>query len=104
MPGSQCFHGAEPIFFRRPFRTAPALPKFISECGDVLLFGFVNGSVGAMPVLLMLLLCLQVSLVGVLKALSGAFMSSQVIFFSVVFGAGTMGVGSKVMVLKSYLL
>jgi len=58
MPGSQCLYGAKPIFFRRSFWTAPALPKFISECGDVLLFGFVSGYVGAMlgPASLMLLL------------------------------------------------
>jgi hypothetical protein len=31
-------------------------------------------------------------------------MSGLVIFFSVVLGAGTMGVGSQVMVLGSYLL
>jgi hypothetical protein len=82
------------------------LPKFIGECGDVLLFGFAGDRVGAMlgAGLLMLLLCVQVSLIGVLKVLSGAFMSGQVIFFSVVFGAGTMGVGSKVTVFGSYLL
>lgn len=31
-------------------------------------------------------------------------MSSQVIFFSMALGAGTMGVGSQVTVLSSYLL
>lgn len=31
-------------------------------------------------------------------------MSCEVILFSVVFGAGTMGMGSKVMVLSRYLL
>ena len=56
------------------------------------------------PGSLVLLLCLQISLVGVLKGLSGAFMSSQVIFFSVVLGAATMGMSGKVMVLSSYLL
>src|ERR1017187_10481762 len=106
MPGSQCFRGAKPIYVRRSFRTAPALPKSISECGDILLFGFVSDSVGAMlgPGLLMLLLWVPVSLIGVLKGLSGAFMSGLVIFFSVVLGAGTMGVGSQVRVLRSYLL
>ena len=53
---------------------------------------------------LMPLLSLQVSLIGVLKGLSGAFMPGQVIFFSVVLGAATMGMGSQVMVLGSYLL
>jgi hypothetical protein len=52
----------------------------------------------------MSLLRLQVSLVGVLKILSGAFVSGQVIFFSMVLGAATMGVGSKVTVLGGYLL
>ena len=82
------------------------MPKLISECGNVPLFGFVSDFVGAMPGpgLPMLLLCEQVSLIGVLKDLSGAFVSGQVIFFSVVLGAATMGVGSKVLVLGSYLL
>ena len=53
---------------------------------------------------LMFLLCVQVSLIGVLKQLSGAFMSGQVIFFAVVLRAGTMGVGSKVVVLSGDLL
>jgi len=52
----------------------------------------------------MLLLCVDVNFIGVLKGLSGAFMSSQVIFLSVVLGAGTMGVSSKVMVLSRNLL
>lgn len=56
------------------------------------------------PGLLMLVLCVQVSLIGVLKDLSGRFMSSQMIFFSMLLGAGTMGMGSKVTVLSSYLL
>jgi hypothetical protein len=58
MPGSQFFYGVKPILLRRSFRTAPALPKFIGECGDVLLFGFVRDYLGAMlgPGLLVLLL------------------------------------------------
>jgi hypothetical protein len=78
----------------------------MSERGDVPLFGLVSDYVGAMPGLglLMLLLCLQVSHIGVLQGLSGVFMSGEVIFFSVVLGAGTMGVGSKVTVLSGYLL
>ena len=52
----------------------------------------------------MLLLRVQVSLIGVLKDLSGAFMSGQAIFFSVVLGAGAVRVGRKLMVLSSYLL
>ena len=82
------------------------MPKFIGECGDVLVSGFVGEYVGARFGfgLVMLVLCVQVGVVRVLKDLSGAFMSGQVIFRSVVLGAGTMGVGSKVMVLSGYLL
>jgi len=106
MAGSQHFYGAMPIFFRRSFRTVPALPERVSECGDVPLIEFVSDPFGAMPGPgpLMLLLCVQVRRIGVLKALPGAFMSAQVIFFSVVFGAGTMGMGGNVTVLGSYLL
>jgi hypothetical protein len=101
MPGSQHFYGAKPIFFRRSFRTGPALPQFISECRDLLLGGF---AIDYGPGLPMLLLCLQENLIRVLQDLSGGFMSAPVIFLSVVLGAGTMGVGSKVMVLGGYLL
>jgi hypothetical protein len=82
------------------------LPKSISECGDVLFGGFVNASCGTVrdPGFLMRLLREQVSLIGVLECLSGAFMSGQVIFFSVALGPGPMCVGSKVTVLSSYLL
>lgn len=52
----------------------------------------------------MLLLAEDVSLIGMLQCLPGAFMSGQVIFFSVALGAGPMGVGSKVTVLSRYLL
>ncbi len=52
----------------------------------------------------MLLLAEDVSLIGMLQCLSRAFMSRQVIFFSVALGAGLMGVGSKVTVLSRYLL
>jgi hypothetical protein len=82
------------------------LPELVSEDRDVLLFDFVNESDGAMfgPVPLVLFLRMQVRRVGVLKILSRAFVPGQVIFFSVVLGAGAMGVGSKVMVLGGYLL
>jgi hypothetical protein len=78
----------------------------MGECGDFLLGGFVGDSAGAVlgPGLRMLLLWVLVSLIGVLKGLSGTLMSGQVVFFSVVLGAGTMGVGSKVLVLGSDLL
>ena len=82
------------------------MPKFISQCGDVLLFGFVSAYVGVMPGpgLLMLLLWVLVSIIAVLKVQSRAFMSGQVIFFSVVLGAAAMGMGSQVTVLRGYLL
>jgi hypothetical protein len=54
--------------------------------------------------MLVLILCVQVRLIGVLEGLSGALMSGQVIFFSVMLGAATMGVGGKVLVFSSYLL
>jgi hypothetical protein len=54
--------------------------------------------------LLMLLLCEQVSLVGMLMNLPRAFMSGQMIFGSVVFRPGQMGVGSQVTMLGSYML
>jgi hypothetical protein len=33
--GAQMFHGVEPIFLRRAFRTSPALPEFMGESRDV---------------------------------------------------------------------
>jgi len=106
MAGPPFFCGAMPILFRRSLRTAPGLPKPICQCGDVPLAGFVSDGVGAMPGpgSLMLLLCVQVSLIGVLQGLSGAFMSRQVIFLSVMLGAGKMGMCGVAMVLGSYLL
>ena len=82
------------------------MPKAVGECGDILLCGFVSGSFDAMlgPGLLMVRLRDQVSLIGVLKDLPGAFMSGQVIFFSVMLGASAMGMGSVVAVLSSDLL
>jgi hypothetical protein len=102
MAGPQYLRGAKPIFFGRTLRTSPALPKLVSHCGYFLLVGRVGG-VAAMlgPVLI---LGMQVSLIGVLLGLSGAFMSGQVIFLSVVLGAGTMGMGSEVTVFEGYLL
>jgi hypothetical protein len=52
----------------------------------------------------MLALQVQVGIIGVLKGLSGALMSGQVTFFSVMLGAGTMGMDCKVTVLSRYLL
>jgi hypothetical protein len=64
----------------------------------------VSDYAGVMPGLLMLLLCVQVSPIGVLEVLPGALVSGQVILFSMVLGAGTVGVGSKVTVFSRYLL
>ena len=66
----------------------------------------MSGFRGAMLLaeLLMVLLCLQVGLIGVFEALSGAFMPGEVIFFSVMLGAAAVSVGSKVMVLSGDLL
>lgn len=102
----QFLYGTKPVFVRRPFWTAPGLPEFISDCGDLLLIGFRSDHVDALPGpgLLMLLWQVQVGLIGVLKSLSGSFMSSQVIFLSVLHGPSEMGVGSKVLVLGSDLL
>ena len=102
MAGPQYLRGAKPIFFGRSLRTSPVLPKPVSHCGDFLLVGRVGG-VAAMlgPVLIF---GMHVSLVEVLLGLSGAFMSGQVIFFSVVLGACTMGMGSEVTVFEGYLL
>ena len=82
------------------------MPKLISQCGDVPLVSVVSDGVGAMPGpgSPMLLLCVQVRLIGVLQRLSGAFMSGQVIFLSVMLGAGKMGMCGIAMVLGGYLL
>ncbi len=75
------------------------MPKLIGESGDLLFVEFVTDRG-----LVMLLLSVQVGVVGVLQAVSGAFVSGQVIFFSVVLAAGTVRVSGKVTVLGSYLL
>ena len=82
------------------------MPKFVGECGDLLLRGFVLGSFGVAfpPGPLVLPFRKQVSLIGVLKSLSGAFMSGQVILLTMVLSAGLMGAGSKITVLSCYLL
>jgi hypothetical protein len=59
---------------------------------------------GRGPGLLMRLLPEQVSLIRVLEYLSGAFMSGHMIFFSVIFGAGSMSVGCNATTFSSYLL
>lgn len=82
------------------------MPEFVGQRGDLPLIGFMRDRCGAPagPGVLMFLLCVQVSLVRVLKGLSGALMSGQVIFFSVMLGAGAMGVDGKVVVLRGDLL
>ena len=102
MPAPQCFYGAEPIFFRGSFRTAPVLPEFVRECGDVLLTGRVRAMFPAGA--LMFLLRLQVSLIGMLMGLPGAFMPGQMILLSVVLGAGAMGMGGAALLLGGDLL
>lgn len=62
-----------------PIGHPPASPKSVSKCGDLLLCGAMAAPLRAgrgqgLPV--------QISLIGVLEGLSRAFMSGQVIFFS----------------------
>jgi len=74
------FHGMEPIFWRRAFRTPSALPEFISEncdvsmgeCGDAM----ANG--GRLGIL--------VRVRGVLESLARRLVSRQVLLFPVLFG------------------
>jgi hypothetical protein len=96
----------KPILIGRAFRATPGLPKLVSEDGDVLRCNFVSVAAGAMfgCARLVLLLRLQVSLVGVFEILAGAFVSGEVVFFSMALGSGAMGVGGKVTVLGGYLL
>jgi hypothetical protein len=102
MPTPQCFYGAEPIIFRGSFRTAPLLPEFVRECGDLSLIGRVSARFS--PSALMFLLRLQVSLIGMLMGLPGAFMPGQMILLSVVLGAGAMGMGGAALLLGGDLL
>jgi hypothetical protein len=64
----------------------------------------VNSAAVRGPARLVFFLCAKVSFVGVLKVLSGAFVSSRVIFFAMVLGSGAVRMGSKVPVLSGYLL
>jgi len=106
MPGLRFFQSAKPILPRRSFRTAPALPEFVSECGDIPLGGLVSDRAAGVfaPGHPMRFLCVQVSLVRVLKILFGGFVPAQVIFFSMLLGAGAMGVRGKIMMFSGYLL
>ena len=82
------------------------MPELVSEDADILRCDFVSESAGAMfgRVPLMLFLRLQVSLVGVLEILAGAFVSGEMVFFPMVLGSGAMGVGGKVTVFSGDLL
>jgi hypothetical protein len=104
--GSQVFDGPKPVFLRRSHWTVPALPEQVGCDRDVVLFNFVrgHGHVSLNAGCLVLLLRQAEGLTGVLKLLPGTFMASQVVLFSVVFGAGAMGVDGKVPVLGGYLL
>jgi hypothetical protein len=95
MPGPQLFRGAIPILLRRSFGTTAALPKRVCQFADLLFRGCVDDR---------LALLLQVSLVGMFLSLPGAFMSAQVVFFSVLLGASTMGMSAKVAAFVGYLL
>ncbi len=53
---------------------------------------------------LVLLLCMQESLRGVFMRLAGTFMPGQVNFFSVMLGAGTVGMCGGVVEFGGYLL
>jgi hypothetical protein len=74
------FHGVEPIFLRRAFRTSSALPEFMGEncdvamgeCGDAM----ANG--GPLGVL--------VRFRGVLEGLARRLVSRQVLLFAVLLG------------------
>ena len=80
------------------------MPDLISECRDFALGGFAGAYVLGTLGFPMLLLRVQVSLIGVLKRLPGAFVSGQAIFLSMVLGAGRMGVCGIATMLGGYLL
>lgn len=73
----QFFHRVEPVFLRRPLRTASGLPEFLREGGDVLM----PESGGAMAD--RSCLSLPMSFFGMLQGLPRMFLSRQVILFSV---------------------
>ena len=66
--------------------------------------GFVSGEVPVGSCLLVLSLFVQVSGMGVLKIPAGTLMASQVILFSVMLGAGPMGMGGQIVALRCNLL
>jgi hypothetical protein len=66
MPGSQRFYGAKPILLRRSLRTAPGLPKSISQGGGIPPFGFLSDGMSAIPGPGVLSFVSQVSLIRVL--------------------------------------
>jgi hypothetical protein len=56
------------------------------------------------PGVLMLVLYVEVSFIRVFKGQSGVLVSGEVIFLTMMFCAGAMGVSGKVMMLSSYAL
>ena len=106
MPGLQFFLGLEPVFLRRPFRTASGAPNIVGKRRDGLLVSLLNARIGTMfhGNLLVVLLREPKGLVGALKTLSGLLMPGQVNFLSVPLGAGAMRMGRSVAALGGYLL
>lgn len=82
------------------------MPQLIRERGDLVLFGFVRYSIGALPGSgpLMRALCHKICSIVMLTTLPGSLISSQVIFLALVLGAGSMGVCGNVPAFGSYLL
>jgi|HubBroStandDraft_6_1064221.scaffolds.fasta_scaffold738138_2 hypothetical protein len=102
MPGPQLLYGAKPVLLRRSLRAAPLAPKPIGQRGDMPLFNIVTAMPGRVSA--MLASGLQVSVIGVLQRLPGAFMSGQTIFLSVVLYAAAMGMGGAALLLGGDLL
>ena len=97
--GSQLFGGMEPVFLGRSLRTAPFLPQFMCQCGDVVVpeRGDTVADRGRLSML--------VSSLGVLKRLPGMLLSGNVILVAVLFGnpmrmsGGVVQFGGELMVL-----
>jgi hypothetical protein len=104
--GLQFFYRMKPIVFGRSFWRASVLPELIGQFGDIPLGGFVSEYVCSVPGLsfLVRLEGLLISLVGVLKGLSGVFMSRYVISLFVVCRSGKVSVGGKVMIFSGFLV
>lgn len=85
---------------------APGFPVGVSQGGNGVFAVFVGGGVGAIRGFgfAMIFLWMQESLCGVLLGLPGDFMPGQVNFFSVMLGAGTVGMCGGVVMFGGYLL